>query len=735
MVLAIDYDGTTVVEWRLTADGVERTRVDDYRPTMYVGAPVSELYGEHGGQTPRVQLPARGALTEPLEDLRTFLRGQAAVESLSVDVWRQTFRSDARPVLKIECREIDDVRSVARRVQQFGAADTYTCYNVDVTRQFRYTLETGTDPAPDTDVRELRTLELGFPAHESGVEALPKLSIDGESVGSTPREVVEAVGERVASVDPDVLIVDTAEVVPLLFEAAGGYGLQPFELGREPGYTQLASASTYTSYGNVGHSPARYSVPGRVLLDRSNSFFLHEAGLEGCLDLVERAGLPLQELGWASIGRVLTAMQIREARSRGVLVPWQAWRPEFFRSAATLDTADRGGTTLAPEVGVHEDVHELDFSSLYPNIIREYNISPETVRCGCCDNDSVPNLGYSICERDGYLPAVLGPLIDGRDAIKQQIRESDDPEEIAALESRSAAIKWILVSCFGYQGFSNAKYGRIECHEAINAFAREILLDAKAALEAGGWRVLHGIVDSIWVTPAPEVAKTDRRALGTIAQEVSSEVGIELEYEGAFEWVAFCPRRGRDGGALTRYFGRRRGESYTEEGVGEAVKTRGIECRQDDTPAWIVRLQATLIRTLDRTHDVEAVVGELRRWLRRLEEGEVDPSELLVTQRVSKRAEQYRYETVTVAALKRAKWKDCALEPGQRVEYLVVDDEATGLGRVRLGYESLERYDVEWYRREAIRAAESVVSPIGWDRERIHREVSGVVEPSLGEFG
>ncbi|ESS12965.1 MAG: DNA polymerase elongation subunit, family B [uncultured archaeon A07HR60] len=138
---------------------------------------------------------------------------------------------------------------------------------------------------------------------------------------------------------------------------------------------------------------------------------------------MERAGLPLEELGWASIGRVLTAMQIREAAARDVLVPWQAWRPEFFKQASTLDDADRGGTILAPEVGVHDDVHELDFASLYPNIIRTRNISPETVRCGCCDNDAVPGLGYSICESDGYLPDVLGPLIDARSEIKQQIPE------------------------------------------------------------------------------------------------------------------------------------------------------------------------------------------------------------------------------------------------------------------------------------------------------------------------
>ncbi|WP_284014746.1 type B DNA-directed DNA polymerase [Halobaculum litoreum] len=734
MVLTIDYDDTAVTEWRLTSDGVERTRVDDYRPTMYVGAPVAELYGEHGGPTPRARLPKRGALTDALADVRAFFEGHDAVADLSVDVWRQTFRSDARPVLRVDCRRIEDVRAVARRVHQFGDADAHTCYNVDLTRQLRYTLETGTDPAPDTAVRDLRTMRLGLPAHGSDAAALADLTIDGEPAGATPRAAVEAVAERLAAVDPDVLVVDTARVVPLLFEAAADHGIESFALGREPGYTQLASASTYTSYGQVGHSPARYAVPGRAIIDRSNTFFYDEAGLDGCLDLVDRAGLPLQELGWASIGRVLTAMQIREARSRGVLVPWRAWRPEFFRSATTLDTADRGGTTLAPEVGVHEDVHELDFASMYPNVIREYNVSPETVRCGCCDNDRVPNVGYSICERDGYLPDVLGPLIDGRSEIKRRIRASDDPDEIETLEARSSAIKWILVSCFGYQGFSNAKFGRIECHESINAIARELLLDAKAALEAGGWRVLHGIVDSIWVTPAPDVADAERRPLDAIAGEVSASTRIELEYEAAFDWVAFCPRRGGDGGALTRYFGRRRGEPYPDDGLGDAVKTRGIESRQDDTPAWVARLQAALIRTLDRTHDAEAVCGELATWLGRLDDGAVDPSDLLIEQRVSKRAEQYRHETVTVAALKRAAWKDCALEPGQRVRYLVVDDDARGVGRVRLRHEPLRGYDTAWYRRQAIRAAESVLSPLGWDRERIRRWLSGTRDARLSTY-
>jgi DNA polymerase I len=471
-------------------------------------------------------------------------------------------------------------------------------------------------------------------------------------------------------------------------------------------------------------------VPGRVLLDESNSFFYHESGLAGCLDLVARSGLPLQELGWASIGRVLTAMQIREARRRDVLVPWRAWRPELFKSAATLDDADRGGTTLAPDVGVHEDVHELDFASLYPNIIRTRNLSPETVRCGCCESDDVPGLGYSVCDRDGYLPDVLGPLIDARSDLKAELPDADGDER-ERMAAASSAIKWILVSCFGYQGFSNAKFGRIECHEAINAYARDILLDAKNALEAAGWRVLHGIVDSIWVTPA---AGRDQRPLTAVAEEIGRAAGVELEYECAFDWVAFCPTRGSRSGALTRYFGRRRGAAYPETGLGDAVETRGIEGRQRSTPAWVERVQNEALRAFDETRSPEAVCDALRRRLRDLRDGAVAPAELAVDNRVSKDVTDYSRETLTVAALKRARMADAGPAPGQRVRYVVVDADARGPARVRLAFEDISRYDADWYADAAVRAVESVLAPVGWRADEIRDYLAGTADETLARY-
>ena len=63
-------------------------------------------------------------------------------------------------------------------------------------------------------------------------------------------------------------------------------------------------------------------------------------------------------------------------------------------------------------------------------------------------------------------------------------------------------LKWILVTAFGYQGYRNARFGRIECHEAINAYARDA--HRRASSRAPSRRAtgsLHGIVDSLWLAP------------------------------------------------------------------------------------------------------------------------------------------------------------------------------------------------------------------------------------------
>ena len=704
VAFAFDYVDGAVLRWSRTASGVECERDESYTPSFYVSSE-----------------------SDDLDDIRGHLSLWSAVESTVIEEWRRGFRHDPEPVLRVDVEDLDAMTRVASDVRGWGSPGQYRCYNVDFSREFRYCLETGTDPTPEHD---LSTMEITVAPQRLANDDVSEVVIDDQRFTGNSVFTLECVRDAVRMLDPDVLVVSSSGVLPTLYKAAERHDVEEFYLGRQPGFEQLAGRSTYESYGRVGHSPARYNLPGRVIIDRSNTFWLSETNLEGCLDLVERSRKPLQELAWASIGNVLTAIQIREARRRRVLIPWNSWRHEEFKTMNQLHEADRGGFTFAPNVGVHEQVHELDFSSLYPNIICQYNVSPEMVRCDCHEGrEDVPGVGYAICDERGYLPDVLQPLIDDRDAIKAELRETDDPERREELEGRSSAIKWILVSCFGYQGFSNAKFGRIECHEAINAFAREILLDAKEVLEEGGWRVVHGIVDSIWVQAVEDEEQTP---LDALAERISEQARVRLEYEAEYEWVAFVPLRDSEAGALTKYFGRK-----ADPAEGESdYKYRGIECRQRSTPAFVEKVQKALVEALDDHRDSKAVCDVLAVKLTCLEHSEVDPSELTTKNRVSKRVEEYSQSTRNVAALERAADLGMDKHPGENVSYVVVNDAKTSRERVRLATEDLREgeYDAGFYRDLTMRAAESVLSPLGWRRSDIEDYLADRRDAALSAY-
>jgi DNA polymerase I len=705
MPYKIDFVDGDALAWTLTDDGATVESDPDWTPTFYV---------HH--DDPAV-----------LDEIRPHVAALPDVELTVRERHRPGFRHEAEPVLRVDTTDLDALHARAHDVWGWREPGELTCWNVDLSPEFRYCLETARSPVPP---RELRTLELERP---DGPDAptVDELRI-GEATVQGEAAAIDHLVRRLEREDPDVLFLGSASLIPRLYEAAERHDHPDFDLGRGEGYQQRAGRSTYESYGRTGHSPARYNVPGRVIINAGNTFFWDQTNLDGCLDLVGRSWKPLQELAWASIGNVLTAIQVREARERDVLVPWHSWRHEFFKPASTLHDADRGGFTFAPDVGLHEEVHELDFSSLYPNIIVTRNVSPETTRCGCCDGKDVPGLGYSICEERGYLADVLQPIIEDRDRIKQGLRACDDPARREELEGRSSALKWILVSCFGYQGFSNAKFGRIECHESINAFARELLLDAKECLEAGGWRVVHGIVDSLWVTPMDDRKQAD---LDDLAATITDELGIDLEYAAGYDWLALVPRRNDDAGALTKYFGRKRSEDL---GAGAApYKLRGIEARQRSTTPLVEQVQRELIEVLDEERRPEAVCDRLQRWLGRLRRGSVAASDLVLTQRVSKPLEQYQSRTRTVAALQRAERCGLSVHPGESISYVVVDDSKRSHERVRLAFEVDKGtpYDKRFHRGRLLRAAESILSPLGWRRADIESYLDGSKDVSLGAFG
>src|SRR5690606_38292879 len=115
----------------------------------------------------------------------------------------------------------------------------------------------------------------------------------------------------------------------------------------------------------------------------------------------------------------------------------------------------------------------------------------------------IPDIGYTICEkRDGLVSRALRPLVEKRVEFKRlrnEARARGDAETARRHDQRQDALKWMLVCCFGYLGYRNARFGRIEAHEAVSALSREMLLRAREVCEEHGWRMLHANVDCVWI--------------------------------------------------------------------------------------------------------------------------------------------------------------------------------------------------------------------------------------------
>jgi len=171
--------------------------------------------------------------------------------------------------------------------------------------------------------------------------------------------------------------------------------------------------------------------------------------------------------------------------------------PEAFKSAYELLVGDRGGFVYEPVVGIHEGIGEVDFSSMYPVLMVKNNISAETVLCKCCSNSRtrIPELNYQICEkRKGIVPKALELIVSKRLDYKLMRREVQNPSLREVYDRRQAALKWILVTCFGYLGYRNAKFGTVDGHMGVCAFGRDAFLRAVRIAEGRGFKVIHGIV-------------------------------------------------------------------------------------------------------------------------------------------------------------------------------------------------------------------------------------------------
>ncbi len=552
-----------------------------------------------------------------------------------------------------------------------------------------------------------------------------RITIDDGDEG----EKILKMGEAIREKDPDIIFTrggDSFLFPYLAHRALVNEVLNKLVLGREdvPLRAKKRRGRTFFSYGRVYFKAPMRKLYGRIHIDEENTFMYSACKLDGLIEVARICRVPLHRAARASIGTIMSSLQLYQATKDDILIPWKKREPESFKSAWELLVADRGGFIFEPQMGIHDWVAEVDFSSMYPALMAKYNISAETVLCKCCPDSRlrVPELGYNICEkREGIVPRTLKILLSKRATYKRLRNEAEDLKLRLVYDRRQSALKWILVTCFGYLGYRNARFGKVDAHIGVCAFGRADLLKTVRMAEARGFEVVHGIVDSLWL-------RKDGASLSEyleLCKAVSRDIGIQLNVEGRYRWIVFLPSRMHSGvPVLNRYYG------VFESGK---IKVRGIEAVRRDIPAFIREAQMDMIRVLAKAPNSEAfkekvldAVEVLRSCVEKLRKRCVDVHDLIVTKQISKHPDSYTHDVFQAIAARQLVKEGIEVSGGQRVQYLITD---AGNKRASKRVKAAElindetRFDVEKYVDMLILAGANILSPFGYTEEALKDQI------------
>ena len=576
-----------------------------------------------------------------------------------------------------------------------------------------------------------------------GVTSMPANAVGFPSEAA----VLDAFIEKVRSFDPDVLTGWNVIGFDLrvLDRIARRHG-RSFEMGRGSGALRLRLAE-----GRFGNDQA--TIPGRVVLDgvdllrrayvRMDDYSLDAVARsvlgEGKLvegDVRNRAEEILNRYhhdlaGFAAYARTdarlayqilekLDLINLTVARSKltGMsldrvaasiasfdFVYLAALSEKHIRAPSVRSpnaqglSAQGGGYVLEPVTGMHENVWVLDYKSLYPCIMRTFNIDPLTYVVSGAENDddiSTPS-GAAYHRGDAILPNILDELFRARERAKR------DKDEVA-----SQAIKILMNSFYGVLGTPGCRFHNPDIANSITGLGRHFLLWSKAWFESAGFEVVYGDTDSVFVRSGIDdsrAAKDEGNILtGSINADLARyvkdtwqvESRLELEFEKLYRRLFFPSIRRGSAGARKRYAG-------VVDGEG-GVEFVGMEVVRRDWTELAKNVQRELYL---RLFDDGPVLDFLRGYVRDLRSGELDDH---LVYRKGLRKALHEYTAITpphVVAARKAK------TPSRVVSYVITTAGPEPLDNVQ------HELDREHYVQRQVRpVAEPVLDVMGLNFDR-----------------
>ncbi len=352
--------------------------------------------------------------------------------------------------------------------------------------------------------------------------------------------------------------------------------------------------------------------------------------------------LGIEELTRTEISTWVKNLYYWEHRKRNWLIPLKenilARTSSVKTSALIKGKGYKGAVVIDPPAGIFFYITVLDFASLYPSIIRTWNLSYETVDLDECNKkievkDETGEVLHTVCmDRPGITAVITGLLRDFRVKVykKKSKSQSVGEEQRILYDVVQRAMKVFINATYGVFGAETFPLYAPAVAESVTALGRYVITSTVKKAREEGLTVLYGDTDSLFLlNPSTE-------RLEGIIKWVKSNFNLDLEIDKSYRFVAFS-------GLKKNYFG-----VYTDG----KVEIKGMLVKKRNTPEFLKKVfneVKDLMVNIDSPDDIKKIKGEIVKKIKesydKLKNKEYNLDELAFRVMLSKPLDSYTKNT------------------------------------------------------------------------------------------
>ncbi|MFH0748582.1 MAG: DNA-directed DNA polymerase I [Candidatus Bathyarchaeota archaeon] len=295
--------------------------------------------------------------------------------------------------------------------------------------------------------------------------------------------------------------------------------------------------------------------------------------------------MPIEDLTRQGVSSWIKNLMYFEHRRLNYLIPRSEdilkTKGEIVSTAIIKGKKYKGAIVVNPKPGVHFNIAVLDFASLYPSIIKVYNLSYETILCPHqeCRTNKIPDLPHWVCRLNkGLSSLIIGSLRDMRVKwYKKKAKDKTLPQSLRNLYNVvQLTLKVLLNASYGVMGAEAFGLYCPPLAEAVTAIGRHSITKAIERAERLGIDVVYGDTDSIFLK-APT-----QKQIEELLNWSEKELGMELEIDKFYRYAVFSNLK----------------KNYLGVYPDGNVDIKGLTGKKKHIPEFLKRAFMEMIRTL-----------------------------------------------------------------------------------------------------------------------------------------